>query len=229
MIVSTFGPEGPTRCSGLEVVRYDAESLHQEFGVRFRLLDSCREMHRTPFGTIQQVSLLSMQDRMNSSICTSRSYRRLGVSTSGCDLGHSQCGQASVVSLLRTMTWRFKIVAFALAITLLAMPMSALTSCWWHMSATEKCTPHCPMMSGHEPSTTIQEAPSNGSCCQVSAAKLPPASMPQAPSASGSRLAPTFIALALDIPAVLTKAEPPDPLARALRPSSQSVFCTFLI
>jgi ubiquinone/menaquinone biosynthesis C-methylase UbiE len=54
VIVSTFGPEGPTKCSGLEVVRYDAESLHQEFGVRFRLLDSCKEMHRTPFGTIQQ-------------------------------------------------------------------------------------------------------------------------------------------------------------------------------
>ena len=35
VIVSTFGPEGPTKCSGLEVVRYDAESLHQEFGVRF--------------------------------------------------------------------------------------------------------------------------------------------------------------------------------------------------
>lgn len=54
VIVSTFGPEGPTKCSGLGVVRYDAESLHQEFGVRFRLLDSCKEMHRTPFGTVQQ-------------------------------------------------------------------------------------------------------------------------------------------------------------------------------
>ena len=54
VIVSTFGPEGPTKCSGLEVVRYDVESLHQEFGVRFRLLDSCKEMHRTPFGIVQQ-------------------------------------------------------------------------------------------------------------------------------------------------------------------------------
>jgi 2-polyprenyl-3-methyl-5-hydroxy-6-metoxy-1,4-benzoquinol methylase len=26
VLVSTFGPEGPTKCSGLEVVRYDAES-----------------------------------------------------------------------------------------------------------------------------------------------------------------------------------------------------------
>jgi len=54
VIISTFGPEGPTKCSGLEVVRYDAESLHQEFGVHFRLLDSLKEMHRTPFGTVQQ-------------------------------------------------------------------------------------------------------------------------------------------------------------------------------
>jgi len=54
VLVSTFGPEGPTKCSGLEVVRYDAESLHAEFGVRFRLLDSIKEFHNTPFGTTQQ-------------------------------------------------------------------------------------------------------------------------------------------------------------------------------
>ena len=54
VIVSTFGPEGPTKCSGLDVVRYDAELLHREFGVRFRLLGSSEELHRTPFGTIQQ-------------------------------------------------------------------------------------------------------------------------------------------------------------------------------
>jgi len=54
VLVSTFGPGGPTKCSGLEVVRYDAESLHAEFGVRFRLLDSIKESHNTPFGTTQQ-------------------------------------------------------------------------------------------------------------------------------------------------------------------------------
>jgi SAM-dependent methyltransferase len=54
VIVSTFGPEGPKRCSGLDVVRYDAESLHKEFGTHFRLLGSSKELHRTPFGTIQQ-------------------------------------------------------------------------------------------------------------------------------------------------------------------------------
>lgn len=54
VIVSTFGPEGPTKCSGLDVVRYDADSLHGEFGVHFRLLGSSKELHETPFGTIQQ-------------------------------------------------------------------------------------------------------------------------------------------------------------------------------
>jgi len=54
VIVSTFGPEGPTKCSGLEVMRYSAESLHGEFGPRFRLVESSKELHHTPFGTTQQ-------------------------------------------------------------------------------------------------------------------------------------------------------------------------------
>jgi SAM-dependent methyltransferase len=54
VIVSTFGPEGPTQCSGLDVVRYDADSLHDQFGVRFHLLGSSKELHETPFGTVQQ-------------------------------------------------------------------------------------------------------------------------------------------------------------------------------
>lgn len=54
VIVGTFGPEGPTRCSGLDVMRYDAEALHDQFGTRFRLVESSKELHRTPFGTTQQ-------------------------------------------------------------------------------------------------------------------------------------------------------------------------------
>lgn len=54
VIVGTFGPEGPKKCSGLDVMRYDADSLHAEFGNRFRLLESAQELHRTPFGNIQQ-------------------------------------------------------------------------------------------------------------------------------------------------------------------------------
>src|SRR5215471_20720420 len=54
VIISTFGPEGPTKCSGLEVMRYDAESLHGEFGRHFLLLESSKELHQTPFGSSQQ-------------------------------------------------------------------------------------------------------------------------------------------------------------------------------
>jgi 2-polyprenyl-3-methyl-5-hydroxy-6-metoxy-1,4-benzoquinol methylase len=54
VIISTFGPEGPQKCSGLDVVRYDADSLHDEFGARFRLIESSQELHQTPSGKIQQ-------------------------------------------------------------------------------------------------------------------------------------------------------------------------------
>lgn len=54
VIVATFGPQGPEKCSGLDVVRYDADSLHGEFGPRFRLVEHATEFHRTPSGTTQQ-------------------------------------------------------------------------------------------------------------------------------------------------------------------------------
>lgn len=54
VIVATFGSEGPEKCSGLDVVRYDAEHLHGEFGPKFRLLDSVTELHETPWGAPQQ-------------------------------------------------------------------------------------------------------------------------------------------------------------------------------
>jgi SAM-dependent methyltransferase len=54
VIVGAFGPEGPSKCSGLDVMRYDTDSLHAEFGARFRLMESLKELHQTPFGTTQQ-------------------------------------------------------------------------------------------------------------------------------------------------------------------------------
>jgi SAM-dependent methyltransferase len=54
LIVSTFGPSGPERCSGLATVRYDALSLGREFGDRFRLVESSLELHTTPSGAEQQ-------------------------------------------------------------------------------------------------------------------------------------------------------------------------------
>ncbi len=54
VIIGTFGPEGPTKCSGLDVMRYDEDHLHGEFGAQFRPVESREEIHRTPAGKIQQ-------------------------------------------------------------------------------------------------------------------------------------------------------------------------------
>ncbi|MBC3932603.1 class I SAM-dependent methyltransferase [Undibacterium curvum] len=53
VIVATFAPDGPEKCSGLEVARYDAEALHGQFGTEFNLIESRGESHQTPFGTTQ--------------------------------------------------------------------------------------------------------------------------------------------------------------------------------
>ena len=54
LIVSTFGPSGPERCSGLTTMRYDAAGLGREFGDQFRLVESSLQMHTTPSGAEQQ-------------------------------------------------------------------------------------------------------------------------------------------------------------------------------
>jgi 2-polyprenyl-3-methyl-5-hydroxy-6-metoxy-1,4-benzoquinol methylase len=54
VIVATFGPGGPTKCSGLDVVRYDPGALHDQFGANFLLLRHLTEMHQTPAGAMQQ-------------------------------------------------------------------------------------------------------------------------------------------------------------------------------
>lgn len=54
VIVATFGLEGPNMCSGLPVMQYDPETLHQQFGDPFILLGHEEESHKTPAGKIQQ-------------------------------------------------------------------------------------------------------------------------------------------------------------------------------
>ncbi len=53
VIVATFAEDGPTECSGLPVMRYDAAHLHGEFGAPFELLGHERETHLTPAGRTQ--------------------------------------------------------------------------------------------------------------------------------------------------------------------------------
>jgi trans-aconitate methyltransferase len=52
-IIGTFAVDGPGKCSGLPVQRYDAESLQQTLGAEFRLVGSQRETHTTPWGSTQ--------------------------------------------------------------------------------------------------------------------------------------------------------------------------------
>ena len=52
--MATFGPNGPLKCSGLDIVRYSAESLQKELGGALRLEAHFTESHKTPFGTTQE-------------------------------------------------------------------------------------------------------------------------------------------------------------------------------
>ncbi|QNI31481.1 class I SAM-dependent methyltransferase [Alloacidobacterium dinghuense] len=53
VILATFALSGPARCSGLEVVRYSSQSLAQQLGESFRLIESTEELHETPTGAVQ--------------------------------------------------------------------------------------------------------------------------------------------------------------------------------
>lgn len=55
-IIATFALDGPERCSGLPVVRYDAGALADELGPNFALVDSWNERHQTPGGSSQPFS-----------------------------------------------------------------------------------------------------------------------------------------------------------------------------
>lgn len=54
VIVATFAEDGPAECSGLPVMRYNAEQLHAEFGEPFILLGHEKELHKTPGGQEQK-------------------------------------------------------------------------------------------------------------------------------------------------------------------------------
>jgi SAM-dependent methyltransferase len=69
VIIGTFAPDGPTRCSGLAVQRYDPDGILEAFGAGFDLVASRREEHTTPAGVIQPFAwavLRSRPDRHNS-------------------------------------------------------------------------------------------------------------------------------------------------------------------
>ena len=63
LILGTFGLDGPERCSGLPVQRYDADSLAQQFEQNFRLQRQVHEVHHTPWGAEQSFLYIVMERR----------------------------------------------------------------------------------------------------------------------------------------------------------------------
>lgn len=55
LIVATFALDGPERCSGLSVSRYDEDAMLRATGGRFEIAASQRESHRTPWGSVQEM------------------------------------------------------------------------------------------------------------------------------------------------------------------------------
>jgi SAM-dependent methyltransferase len=60
-IIATFALDGPEKCSGLPVRRYDAARLGQTLGPGFKLLQSHGNDHATPWGSHQQFQFSAFQ------------------------------------------------------------------------------------------------------------------------------------------------------------------------
>ncbi len=54
VILGSFAPDGPTKCSGLPVARHDAASLAAVLGPGFHLVEERAEDHTTPAGAVQK-------------------------------------------------------------------------------------------------------------------------------------------------------------------------------
>jgi hypothetical protein len=53
VIMATFALDGATKCSGLPVQRYSAESLSEFFGYGFRLIESSNYTYQMPSGELR--------------------------------------------------------------------------------------------------------------------------------------------------------------------------------
>ena len=56
VIMATFAPDGPERCSGLPVQRYDSVSLSARLGPRYSLVADDADIHTTPANALQKFS-----------------------------------------------------------------------------------------------------------------------------------------------------------------------------
>lgn len=52
-VIATFALDGPEKCSGLPVARYSPDTLADELGAAFTLVEARRHAHVTPWGAVQ--------------------------------------------------------------------------------------------------------------------------------------------------------------------------------
>ena len=53
-IIGTFSFNGPTMCSGLDIVQYDKEKINAELGLTFEIIETYTDVHATPSGKKQE-------------------------------------------------------------------------------------------------------------------------------------------------------------------------------
>jgi ubiquinone/menaquinone biosynthesis C-methylase UbiE len=63
VVLSTFAPDGPERCSGLPVARYSPDELADALGPAFVKLAEAREHHTSPSGAVQPFSYVLCRRR----------------------------------------------------------------------------------------------------------------------------------------------------------------------
>jgi SAM-dependent methyltransferase len=61
VVIGTFAADGPARCSGLPVARYDVDGLASAVGDAFVTRTTRREEHRTPGGSVQPFTWVAFE------------------------------------------------------------------------------------------------------------------------------------------------------------------------
>lgn len=63
MILGTFSKNGPKKCSGLDIIQYDEESMNSQFAENFEKIKCITEDHTTPFETTQNFVFCSFKKK----------------------------------------------------------------------------------------------------------------------------------------------------------------------
>jgi hypothetical protein len=127
------------------------------------------------------------------------------------------------------MTWRSKFVPVALAITLLALPVIALSACWIPMTPKQEMAM---VMNGSKmvasaPLVNVQLGTLGLSCCQIYAAGIPPAVVSRTSKDERASAALASRRMAVYVPPAIVAAESPNTQLRSS--PHQAVLCVFLI